>query len=45
MIGVVLIILAMVLVLPVGVMVAGAAWSMLTGWLYDADDQTEAPST
>jgi hypothetical protein len=44
-VGVVLIIIAMVLALPVGVMVAGAVWSALTGWLYGGDTQTESPST
>jgi hypothetical protein len=43
--GVVLIILAMVLVLPVAVMVAGAIWSALTGWLYSGEPEAEPPAS
>ena len=43
MLGVVLIIIAMVLALPVGVMLAGAAWSALTGWLY-GDTEADSPA-
>jgi membrane glycosyltransferase len=41
--GVVIIILAMVLVGPVAVMLVGAAWSALFGWMVgnDADQRAE----
>jgi hypothetical protein len=42
--GVVLIVVAMVLVLPVGVMLAGAVWSALTGFLYSGEPDTEPPA-
>jgi hypothetical protein len=42
--GVVLIVIAMVLVLPVAVMVAGAVWSALTGWLYSGEPEAEPPA-
>jgi len=44
--GVVLIVLAMVLVFPLGIMLAGAGWSAAMGWLLaaDADDRAEADS-
>jgi hypothetical protein len=44
-IGVVLIIIAMVLAFPVAVMLAGAVWSALTGWLFGDDAPTESSST
>ncbi|HEX6311576.1 MAG TPA: hypothetical protein VF152_08100 [Acidimicrobiia bacterium] len=42
MVGVVLIIIAMVLALPVAVMVAGAVWSALVGWLFRGDTPAES---
>jgi FlaG/FlaF family flagellin (archaellin) len=41
--GVVLIVIAMVLVVPVAVMLAGAVWSALVGWVLtdDADQRAE----
>jgi hypothetical protein len=44
-IGVVLIVIAMVLVFPIGVMLAGAVWSALTGFLYSGDPDAEPPPT
>jgi hypothetical protein len=43
MVGVVLIVAALVLVGPVAIMVAGAVWSALMGWLLtdDADQRNE----
>jgi len=43
--GVVLIVIAMVLVLPIAVMLAGAVWSALTGWLYSGDAEAEPPAS
>lgn len=45
MVGVVLIILGMVLVFPVAVMVGGAVWSALMGWLFSAEPETEPPAS
>jgi hypothetical protein len=42
MIGVVLIVLALVLVGPIAVMLAGAVWSALIGWLLSDDADTRA---
>lgn len=41
--GVVLIVIAMVLALPVGLFLVGALWSALLGWLLadDADERAE----
>ena len=46
MLGVVLIVLALVLVGPVAIMLAGAVWSALMGWLLgdDADQRSEGQS-
>jgi hypothetical protein len=44
-VGVVLIVVAMVLVLPVGVMVAGAVWSALTGFVYSGEPDAEPPTS
>jgi hypothetical protein len=43
MIGVVLIVVAVVLAIPVGVMLAGAVWSALVGWSLtdDADERAD----
>ena len=43
MVGVVLIVLAMVIAIPVGVFLVGAVWSALLGWLLadDADERAE----
>jgi hypothetical protein len=45
--GVVLVVLALVLVGPVAVMLAGAAWSGVVGWLLgdDADTRAEGQPT
>jgi FlaG/FlaF family flagellin (archaellin) len=42
--GAVLIVIAMVLVVPVAVMLAGAIWSALVGWVLtgDADQRAES---
>lgn len=40
-----LIILAMVLVVPVAVMLGGAVWSALTGWLFSSEPETEPPGS
>lgn len=45
MLGAVLVILAMVLVFPVAVMVGGAVWSALTGWLFSGEPETEPPAS
>jgi hypothetical protein len=42
MVGVVLVVLALVLVGPILVMLGGAVWSALVGWLFG--DGTEQPS-
>jgi hypothetical protein len=42
MVGVVLIVLALVLVGPVLVMLGGAVWSALVGWLLVDDTETQA---
>ena len=42
MLGVVLIVLALVLVGPVAVMLAGAVWSAVVGWLLGDDADTRA---
>ena len=42
MLGVVLIILALVLVGPIAVMLGGAVWSALVGWLVGDDADTRA---
>jgi len=41
-IGVVLIVAVLVLVGPVAVMVGGAAWSALVGWMVGDDAETRA---
>jgi len=45
--GVVLIVLALVLVGPIAVMLGGAIWSAVVGWLLgdDADTRAEAQPT
>ncbi|HWW45422.1 MAG TPA: hypothetical protein VN180_10165 [Acidimicrobiia bacterium] len=44
--GALVFVVAMVLVVPVGVMLVGAVWSALFGWLEsaDADAATDVPS-
>ena len=44
--GVVIIVIAMLLVLPVAVMLAGAAWTAVIGWslVEDADARADAPT-
>ena len=42
MLGVVLIVLTLVLVGPIAVMLAGAAWSGIVGWLVGDDADTRA---
>lgn len=42
MLGVVLVILVMVLVGPIAVMLGGAIWSALVGWLVGDDADTRA---
>ena len=37
--GAVIIVIAMVLVLPVAVMFAGAVWSAVVGWAFDKGDR------
>jgi hypothetical protein len=44
MIGVVLVVLALVLVGPILIMLAGAVWSALVGWLVLDDVEHEHPS-
>jgi hypothetical protein len=39
--GAVIIVIAMVLVLPVAVMLAGAVWSAVVGWAFDKGDRGE----
>jgi hypothetical protein len=41
-IGVVLIVIAMVLAIPVGIMLAGAVWSALFGWMNSEDADARA---
>ena len=43
MLGVVLIVLALVLVGPIAVMLGGAVWSALVGWLLGDDAEHAAP--
>jgi len=45
MLGVVIMIVAMVLIIPVGIMFVGAIWSALFGWISsdDADRRANAP--
>jgi hypothetical protein len=46
--GAVIIVIAMVLVLPVAIMLAGAVWSAVVGWAFDkgedvpAEDETDS---
>ena len=42
MLGVVLVILVLVLVGPIAVMMGGAAWSGIVGWLLGDDAETRA---
>ena len=42
MLGVVLVILAMVLIGPIAVMLGGALWTALVGWLVGGDADTRA---
>ncbi|HEV2310449.1 MAG TPA: hypothetical protein VGU73_07990 [Acidimicrobiia bacterium] len=42
--GALVFVVAMVLVVPVGVMVVGAAWSAVFGWLESADADADSPS-
>ena len=43
--GALVFVVAMVVVVPVGVMVAGALWSAVFGWLEPADVDAEAGSS
>ena len=43
--GAVLIVIAMVLVLPVAIMLGGALWSAIIGWLATDDAETRAEGT
>jgi hypothetical protein len=43
--GAIIFVVAMVLVVPVGVMFGGAIWSALTGWLLVEDARTRAEGT
>ncbi len=42
MVGIILIVLAMVVVFPVGLFLVGAAWSALLGWLASDDADVRA---
>ncbi|MGH9012914.1 MAG: hypothetical protein ACRDZ1_03090 [Acidimicrobiia bacterium] len=44
MFGAVLIVIAMVIVVPVAVMLAGAVWSALVGWVLTDDAERRAGS-
>jgi hypothetical protein len=43
--GALIFVVAMVIVVPVGVMLAGAGWSALTGWLQSDDADERAKGT
>jgi hypothetical protein len=43
--GAIIFVVAMVLVVPVGVMFGGAIWSALMGWLLGDDAETRAVGT
>ena len=42
--GAVILVIAMVLALPVGLMVAGAVWSAVVGWAFGKGDDVPAES-